>query len=306
MHRILVMITLLSSILPQNLDFGQSIYLQEKIYDDYQEKANNVDIAKDEFNISIPDKPQKHSNTPLNYLTSKAALAIDIKSSKVLFEKNIDEKLQIASLTKLMTAYVVLKENNLNEIATVPILNVGPEDSLMGLREGETITVESALNGLLINSGNDSAQTLAIHNAGSIDKFVEKMNIYAEKLNLDNTHYSNPVGWDSPDNYSTVSDTISLSRVLIRNTTFSEIVRSQTKTVYTTNGRLIHLTNTNKLLDGTNYLGIKTGYTLGAGECLVTVIKQNDKEIMTALIGSNNRFLETRSLKEWIYTVYSW
>jgi len=308
MHEVLIALTLISGFLFPNFDTGQNIILSNYVNKNYdvEIKNQNIEKEKDSLQIGIPTTPIKNPDTNSIPLQSKAVLAIDLDSNNILFDKNKDTKLSIASLTKLMTAFIILKENNPNEIVQVPILNNHQDDSTMGIIEGEKISIYNLLCGLLINSGSDSAQTLAIQNAGSIDAFVVKMNNYSEELGLNNTNFSNPVGWDDENNYSSANDIANLTKILLRNTNFKDIIKNKYKTVYTEEGRAINLTNTNKLLDGTSFLGVKTGYTFGAGECLVSLNKQDSKETLTVVIGSSNRFSETQILKEWIYNTYSW
>lgn len=238
---------------------------------------------------------------------AKSVYSIDLGSNTVLNEKNTDEKLQIASLTKLMTAYVILKDSpNLDEKVTIPNYTTQVGDALMGISIGEEISKRDLLTGMLLNSGSDAATSLAIIDAGSVEGFVTKMNLAAESLNLANTHFANPVGWDNTGNYSSARDIIELSRILLRNDFFTEIVATTQKVVYTTAGRPIYLTNTNILLDGKNYFGVKTGYTFGAGECLVSLEKQNGHEVLTAVIGSASRFSESNNINSWIFTHFVW
>lgn len=239
--------------------------------------------------------------------SAQAVYSIDLESNEILSAKDSDKRLQIASITKLMTAYIILKEeDDLGRVFTVSSLSPQIGDSTMGLAVGDQLTVRSLLDGLLIPSGSDAAQTLAIGNAGSVEAFVAKMNAYAATLNLTNTHFANPVGWDDGNNYSTAKDVAELARILLRNETFSTIVGTKSKTVTTVAGRDILLETTNNLLYMTGYAGIKTGYTYGAGECLVSLYKDGDRQILTTVLGSSARFYETDSIKGWILDHFSW
>ena len=240
-------------------------------------------------------------------ISSNGLYSVDTRTGTVLEAKNENQKLQIASLTKLMTAYIILEENSekLESQITVPRLNTRLDDATMGLTSGESLTTKDLLRGLLINSGSDAALTLSIANSGNTDLFIEKMNHYAQKLGLENTHFNNPVGWDDPDNYSSAKDIANLSRILINNSLFTEITSTKDTVVYTAAGRGIPLTNTNKLLTQ-GFTGIKTGYTNNAGECLVALSNTNNNQILTVIIGSNNRFGETTKLRDWIFSHYLW
>lgn len=239
--------------------------------------------------------------------TAEAVYSIDLASNGVLTSKAADKRLQIASLTKLMTAYVILKEeNNLNNLYTVGALSGQPGDSVTGLQTGEQMSVSGLLEGLLITSGSDAAQVLATGNAGSVDAFVAKMNTAATRLNLVNTHFANPVGWDDVSNYSSAKDMTELTRILLRNKTFTDITSKRNSAVTTSAGRTMNLSTTNQLLGTPGYTGVKTGYTYGAGECLVSLYEEGDKQILTTVIGSSARFAETESIKGWILDAYTW
>jgi len=239
--------------------------------------------------------------------SARAVYSIDLTSNAPLAQKNIDERLQIASLTKLMTAYVILKEEkNLDRTFKVTSLTSQDGDSTMGLAVGDEMTVKGLLNGLLIKSGSDAATTLAIGNSGDVTTFVAKMNGAATSLHLRNTHFANPVGWDDPNNYSSARDLTELVRILLRNSTFAEITSTHDTNVQTVSGRNLHLVTTNQLLGNPGYEGVKTGYTYGALECLVSLYKNDKAEILTTVIGSGARFYETESIKGWLITHFSW
>lgn len=239
------------------------------------------------------------SSTP--YINAKSGLIIDINSNTVLYEQNINEKLPIASLTKLMTAQVILEENpNLQEVVTVH-----PDATQIGgssayLYSNEQITIESLLNALLIKSGNDAAIALAIHNAGSVDAFVNKMNQKAISMGLNDTHFQNPMGFDHSQNYSTSHDLAKLALSLYKKPIVKEIVRKQSETIYSIDGKYTHnLISTNDLLD--NYLGIiglKTGQTSNALGCFIGITNSNNPHL-SIVLGSNNRFLDTKILLDW-------
>jgi len=250
----------------------------------------------------IPAKTKGEAYLPL----AKAALVQDFNSGEYLLENNVDSRLPIASLTKLMTAYVVLKETSASQIFVVPDVSTQPGDSLTGLQVGEKLTVESLLKGLLITSGSDSALTLAVGIAGSQKTFIDKMNLAASELQLTNSHFANPVGWDDVNNYSSAKDLTILSNVLLRNENFRKIVSTKYSSILTQNGRRIPLSNTNLLLGSNGYIGLKTGYTPAAGECLIALNSTNNHEVLSIVIGSPDRFGQTSSLLSWINSSFLW
>jgi D-alanyl-D-alanine carboxypeptidase (penicillin-binding protein 5/6) len=240
-------------------------------------------------------------------MSAPSILAIDVDTESILFEKNSYTKRSIASLTKLMTAYIILKENDPSEIVTVSANAAGAEGSRMGLQSGEKISIKNLLYGLFIESGNDAALALAENNAGSEEAFIQKMNEEAKNLGLENTHYANTTGLDNDAAYSTAHDLLVLSAHLINDPSVREIVNHSTAEVQGENGELHKLTNTNILLGELGVEGLKTGTTIKAGECLVALAKNPEgHEILTVVLGSNSRFVDTKVLIDWIYRAFTW
>ncbi len=238
---------------------------------------------------------------------AKGSYSIDLATNTVLAEKNPNTRLQIASLTKLMTAYIILKNHpNLDEEVKIKAINTQLGDATMGISVGETIKLRYLLEGLLLNSGSDAATALAAFDSGDSAKFVEKLNLAADKIGLKDAHFASPVGWDDSQNYSTAKDLTELTRILLRNNFFKETVAKSQDTVSTTTGRQVYLHNTNTLLAEGGYLGVKTGYTYEAGECLISLKKLNGHEILTVVLGSTSRFSESESINSWIFTHFLW
>lgn len=308
MYKTLLVIALIANSFWPGVNLPEKLNQQiDSLDKNTKERTNNDQFSTPvkEWGVKVHPSPTK--NTLLAFTPSaEASYSLDLASAKELSAKNSQTKLPIASLTKLMTAYIVLKENTLNQIQTVPKFETRAGDSLAGINPGERITTISLLRGLLINSGNDAAQALAVTNAGSISAFVNKMNQNAEDLNLTETHYTNPVGWDSVNNYSSAKDTATLARILLNNKVFREITSTKETTIYTTGGRAIYLTNTNALLGTNGFVGIKTGRTTIAGECLVALNRFNGHEVLTVIIGSTDRFGQTANFLDWIKGSFLW
>lgn len=269
-------------------------------------EAENEMSIEQIFSLPSPFLKNPHFIAPV--LKSKSALAINEKTNTILFQKNPSSKLQIASLTKLMTAYIILSENRLDEIVTASKNAAETPGSKIWLYPGEKITIQNLLYGLLIPSGNDAAVALAEHNADTVEAFVEKMNSYTQKLEMLHTHFDNPEGLDSEENYSTAMDLAILSKKVLTFPIISEIVKNKTFVITSLNGKLKHkLENTNKLLGG--YLsikGLKTGRTVGAGECLISIVDDHKGgNIITIILGSPDRFQETKVLIDWIYRAFN-
>jgi len=295
-------IAILVLLLAPNMGFLTDIRHKAESY--LMPKAATVSVEK-----TLPPAPTAPTEITTGSFTAsaEASYSLDLATNTELTIKNADEKLQIASLTKLMTAYVVLKDSaNLDEIVTIPNYNLHYADAVAGIGTGEQLSKRDLLSAMLINSGSDAAQALAIIDSGSLSQFVSKMNDATKSLNLTNTHFSNPVGWDDVDNYSSARDMAILTRILLGNDFFKETVGIKSKVVYTTAGHPIQLTTTNQLLGEGGYTGVKTGYTEGAGQCLISLEKVKTHEILTVILGSNDRFGETISTNTWTNSHFLW
>lgn len=239
-------------------------------------------------------------------LSAQSAIAVDLTSGVYLYEKDSDKKLLPASTTKILTALVAMDTYEMEQVLKVG--NIKVVGQKMGLVWGEEIKFSDLLNGLLIYSANDAAEVLAQNHPGGRDLFIGLMNKKAIDMGLSGSHFSNPVGLDSFDQYSTTKDLIVISKYAMNNPVFAEIVGTKEKLVKSVDERYSHrLTNINRLLgevDGVK--GVKTGWTEEARENLVTYIERDNRKIMIAVLGSQDRFGETKELIDWIFTNYSW
>lgn len=240
-------------------------------------------------------------------INSRAAVIYDRKSKKVIWGKSENERRKMASTTKIMTAIVVLENAKIGDVVTVSKKAAGTGGSRLGLKEGDKITVNDLLYGLLLVSGNDAAVCLAEYVGGSVEEFAKKMNNKAEELNLENTHFITPHGLDQEEHYTTALELARLADYALENNTFSNIVATRTYTV-NINGNPKQLNNTNELLGnlyGVN--GVKTGFTNGANRCLVTSIKRNEMNIITVVLGADTKKFRTQDsvkLIEYAYNNY--
>lgn len=213
-------------------------------------------------------------------LSAKCAVLMDAQTGEVLYEKNAGQRALIASTTKIMTGLLVCEQPDLDRTVTVPDCAVGVEGSSMYLKKGEKLTLRALLYGMMLHSGNDAALTLAIAAAGSEAAFVRQMNLRACALGLSDTHFANPHGLDSGENYSTALDLARLARAALENEMFRAVV--STKTIECA-GRT--LTNHNKLLwryEGC--IGVKTGYTRHAGRILVSAAERGEERLIAVTI----------------------
>ena len=238
---------------------------------------------------------------------SNNAILYNLNDDKILFEKNSNEQVKIASLTKIMTAIVALEKiEDIKEQVNMPKEAYLDLEGyvISGIKPNDKVTYEDILYGIMLPSGADCANAIAILTYGSIDKFVEKMNEYAKKLNLNNTKFSNPVGKDD-DNYSTISDLSILLKYALKNEEFYKIFT--TKEYITTNNIILKSTITEKSqknnLDSTNILGSKTGFTDEAGNCLASISKIDNVKYMLITTKANGIYNVIDAIN--IYDYYS-
>jgi len=227
-------------------------------------------------------------------VSAKRACVLDALSGRVLYEKNPDERSLIASTTKIMTALIVCEQCNVLDRMRIPKEAVGIEGSSMYLQEGEVLTLQELLYGLMLSSGNDAAVALAIYCGGTVEGFAELMNDKARNLGLRNTHFENPNGLDSPGHYSTARDLAKLSAYAMENPIFRKTVSTKSLML----GQR-YLTNHNKLLwrvAGAD--GVKTGYTKAAGRILVSSATRSYRRILAVTIDAPDDWNDHASLLE--------
>ena len=231
---------------------------------------------------------------PVNALSAEKAVLLDAQTGRVLYEKQADSQSLIASTTKIMTALIVCEQCNVLDRMRVPKEAVGIEGSSMYLKEGEVLTIQELLYGMMLHSGNDAAVALAIYCGGTVEGFAQLMNDKARSLGMENSHFVNPNGLDAPDHYSTARDLAVLSAHAMKNPIFAKTV--STKTV-STGGR--SLKNHNKLLwqvDGAN--GVKTGYTKAAGRILVSGACRQGRQLIAVTINAPGDWADHKALLE--------
>lgn len=219
-------------------------------------------------------------------------VVMDQDSLKVLSGSNIHEEKSIASISKIMTAYLVIKNCNLSDLVEVgPEINSSHGSSIY-LKEGEIISVRDLLYGLILRSGNDAAITLAKYTSGSVEKFVSLMNIEARKLNMKNTIFENPTGLDDEEtkNISSAYDMALLTSSAMKNKVFKKIFKTKKHTVKT-NLNTHSWVNKNKTLFMDKYItGGKTGYTKKARRTLVTTSSKNNINTVIVTLNEPNDF----------------
>lgn len=280
------------------------IILSPKIF--FLPSLNRQNVTSKESVVNIPGPvPVANFQAPPN-LSAYSAIVADAQNGLVLFEKDAKSPHLPASITKLMTALVTLQNCSPDQIVTVTYLESQPTQ--MGLTIGDTLTIESLLYGLLMASGNDAAYALATACAPSSSQFVDQMNYQAKRLGMRNSHFIDPAGFDDPAQFTTAHDLALLAKVALANPLLAKIVATKSTVVTDLSGnKTYYLENVNKLLGKINgVVGVKTGQTEGALENLVTKTTRNGNAIITVVLGSEDRFDESKQLIEWAFKNYQW
>ena len=227
-------------------------------------------------------------------VSARRAYVLDAVSGRELFARNEDQRSLIASTTKIMTALIICEQCNVLDRMRIPKEAVGIEGSSMYLQEGEVLTLQELLYGLMLSSGNDAAVALAIYCGGTVEGFVARMNDKARTLGLKDTHFANPNGLDAPDHYSSAADLAALGAYAMENPIFAKTV--STKTVQA-GGRALR--NHNKLLwllPGAE--GIKTGFTKAAGRILVSSAQRQGRRLVAATMDAPDDWRDHQALLE--------
>lgn len=221
-------------------------------------------------------------------LSAKSYILMDANSGEILVENNIDQTLPPASITKLLTSYIVSNEIakgaiNLDDQVLISVAAWKKGGSKMFIREGTRVSVEDLIRGMIIQSGNDATIALAEHVAGSEDAFVDVMNQQAALLGMTNSNFKNATGWPDEDHYSTASDIALLAQAMIRD--FPETYKIYSEKYFSYNG--INQANRNRLLFRDKSVdGVKTGHTEEAGYCLVASSERDGMRLISVVLGT--------------------
>ena len=275
---------------------GNNVSGSNEILSEEDELVDLGEIQKEIIETSV--EPDEIS------LDSRIALIYDRASGRILYEKNGNKQTPMASTTKIMTAIVVLENANLTDVVTISSKAAGTGGSRLGLKKNDKITVNDLLYGLMLRSGNDAAIALAIHVGGGVEGFAEMMNNKAKELGLVNSHFVVPHGLDNDGHYTTAYELAKIADYALNIDKFKEIVSTRNTTIYI-NGYAKAINNTNQLLGSVSGVyGVKTGFTNGAGRCLVTACKRDDLDVITVIIGANTtkqRISDTIKLIQYAY-----
>ena len=231
--------------------------------------------------------PAAAAPAPEPQIDARAWALIDPADGELLAAHDAARSYPVASTTKLMTAFVARQRLGLDEKVVAPVYSpVSSAESLLGLIEGERITTRDLLYGLILASGNDAAVALADATSGSVDAFVAQMNRTARRLGLDDTSYGNPIGLDQPDNYSSAADLVDLAAKLREDRVFRQIFDAP-EAVLESGAKTRQIVNRNNLVRTVPFVdGVKTGYTIGAGNVLVASGSRRGISLISAVLGA--------------------
>lgn len=250
--------------------------------------SENYEISSLLSSLETNTSPSKEPETSSTHI-----IAIDRNSSRILFEKNAYDKTPMASTTKIITAIISIEQCKLDEMVEISSKAASTNGSTLGITKGTKMSMRDLLYGLMLRSGNDCAVAIAEHIGGDVDNFSNIMNEKAKQIGLSNSNFVTPHGLDDPNHYTTAYELAILTNYALNNKTFLEIVSTKTTTVSC--GNVVKtISNTNELLG--NYegiYGVKTGFTFGAGRCLVTACKRNNLDIIVVVLGANTKKIRT-------------
>ncbi|HAI62922.1 TPA: hypothetical protein DCL89_01715 [candidate division WWE3 bacterium] len=257
----------------------------EGVRDEYRETLKASDISKERLLLT-----GEAGDFPTDLIVGSAGIVVDADTGEILYGKEINKRMPLASLVKIMTAVVTLEHKSLSDYATVTAEADAIGENEMGVSEGEAYTTEELMYGLLLNSGNDAAYTLAENVAGSSEEFVIWMNGKAKELGLKNTEFFDPSGLDDRS-YTTAADLVVLTEYAMRHKEFREIVATVEKELpYSELHKYLYLVNqTNLLTTYPGVIGVKTGYTEEAGLCLSTYAENSGKRLAGVVLNSIDR-----------------
>ncbi len=234
-------------------------------------------------------------------VSAESCILMDAQSGTVIYEKNPDSRMLIASTTKIMTALVALENGSPDDVVEIKPEWTAVEGSSMGLAPGEFCSMRELLYGLLLASGNDAGVALACHTAGSEEQFAELMNAKAEQLGMENSHFANPHGLDDTAHYSTARDMAILAAEAMKNSELALI--ASTSEVRLGSNR--YFSNHNKLLRSCEgCIGLKTGYTSKAGRTLVSVCERDGTRLICVTLRDGNDWADHAKLYDWGFEFY--
>ncbi len=255
------------------------------------------------FTLTINLMQETHGQ---GYTSAKGMCVMESSSKRVLFSKNEEIKLPMASTTKIMTAITAIESGaSLDSPFEISPKAVGISGTSLYLRKGEVFTLRDLLYGLMLISGNDASVAIGEYCGGTIDNFINMMNNKAKEIGATSSHFDNTHGLDSKSHYTTAYDLALITSYAMQNPTFKEIVSTKNTKITNSDGKTRYLKNKNKLLsslDGCN--GVKTGFTDDAGRCLVSSCERDGMNVVCVALNCGPMFEESRTLLEDAFKTY--
>ncbi|HPV84147.1 MAG TPA: D-alanyl-D-alanine carboxypeptidase family protein [Nitrospira sp.] len=268
-------------------------------------QARAVDNDEDDEVITVPYDPrpvpsakQAHHSLRWRHVPAHSILLKELKTGTTLYQFESEKRLSPASLTKIMSALVILEYGHLDDEVTVSPKAARAHKTHLRLRTGQIFRLEDLLKAMLIMSANDACLAASEHVGGDEARFVDLMNAKAVALGLHNTHFSNACGFDAPEHYSTAEDLAKLSEIAMSHPVFKELVREEREIIMPINEhRAYVLRTTNRLLGRIpGVQGVKTGFTSKAGRCLIAKVSQDGSDLLLVILNSKRRWNTATSL----------
>lgn len=246
----------------------------------------------------LPTTKQAHHSLRWRHVPAHSILLKELKTGTTLYQFESEKRLSPASLTKIMSALVILEYGHLDDEVTVSPKAARAHKTHLRLRTGQIFRLEDLLKAMLIMSANDACLAASEHVGGDEPRFVERMNAKAVALGLRNTHFSNACGFDAPEHYSTAEDLAKLSEIAMHHPVFKELVSEEREIIMPINEhRAYVLRTTNRLLGRIpGVQGVKTGFTSKAGRCLIAKVSQDGRDLLLVILNSKRRWNTATSL----------
>ncbi len=266
-------------------------------------KSETTQILPQSGETIVLNRPQ---SGVLPHVSASSAILIEVGTKTIIGEKNSDERMPMASTTKIMTALVAIENADISKTVAISPAAVNVEGSSIYLYEGEKLTLEDLIYAMMLESANDAAAAIAIEVGGSIEGFAEMMNQKADELGLKNTSFKNPHGLDNSEHYTSAKDLAIIAIAAMENPTFKEIVSTYKKTIPLNETEGVRLLiNHNKLLkgyDGT--VGIKTGYTKKSGRCLVSAAEKNGVKLICVTLNAPDDWRDHSNMLDFGFSIF--
>lgn len=283
-----------------------SFFRTEKSTDTLSASPQPATVSASLVPMILP--PTLNSNAgKIASVSAQSYLVFDVASESYITSQNPNMRLMPASTTKIMTALIALSEYDSEEIITITRASAAIGHTV-DFTPGQQFRAGDMIKAMMVNSGNDAAVSLADHHPFGYQTFVDLMNQKAISLGLKDTHFSNVSGVEANDHYSTAHDLAVLALEAMKNPIFREMVNTKTGTIATIdNKQTLQLENLNQLLwDVPGVIGIKTGWTENAGDCLVTYISRDGHDVVVVVLNSKDRFADSTALINWTYKNTRW